>query len=92
MIRSTPVRLEFEENQLVDVFSEIVVERATLVRKPMWYSLPPTAPRQVSMSRRLSTVGELGKGHRQILIPAGEVLRVTVSTIAGHAFVKLLVG
>ena len=30
------------------------VERATLVWKPMWYSWPPTAPRQVSMSRRLS--------------------------------------
>ena len=37
-------------------------------------------------------IGELGEGHRQILIPAGEVLRVPVATIAGHALLKLLVG
>jgi hypothetical protein len=57
----------------------------------MWYSLPPTALKQVSMSRKLA-IGGLGESHRQILIPAGEVLRVTVPTIAGNVLVKLLVG
>ncbi len=37
-------------------------------------------------------IGELGEGHRQILVPTGKVLRVTVSTVAGDAFLKFLVG
>src|SRR6202521_1338555 len=37
-------------------------------------------------------IGELGEGHRQILVPAGKVLRVAVSAIAGDAFLKYLVG
>jgi hypothetical protein len=36
-------------------------------------------------------IGELGESHRQILIPAGEVLGVSVSAIAGDTFVKFLV-
>ncbi len=75
-----------------DSLASASVERATLPRKPMWYSLPPTARRQVFDVAQTLAIGELGEGHRQILIPAGEVLRVAVSTIAGHAFLKLLVG
>jgi len=37
-----------------DSLASASVERATLLPKPMWYSLRPTALRQVSMSRRLS--------------------------------------
>ena len=37
-------------------------------------------------------IGELGEGHRQILIPAGEVLCVVVPTITSDALVKFLVG
>jgi hypothetical protein len=37
-------------------------------------------------------IGELGEGHRQILVPAGKVLRVAVSAVAGNAFLKFLVG
>jgi hypothetical protein len=37
-------------------------------------------------------IGELGEGHRQILVPTGKVLRLKVSTVAGDAFLKFLVG
>ena len=37
-------------------------------------------------------VGELRECHGQILVPAGEILRVAVSAVAGNAFVEFLVG
>jgi len=40
---------------------------------------------------QILTIGQLREGQRQILIPAGEVFRVAISAVAGHAFLKLFV-
>ena len=74
-----------------DLLASASVERATLVRKPPVGQLATyRALAGLDVPQALTLV-ELGIGHRQILIPAGEVPRVTVSTIAGQAFGKLLV-
>jgi hypothetical protein len=55
------------------------VERATLLRKPMWYSLPAHCAQAGLDVAQALAISELGEGHRQILISAGEVLGVVIA-------------
>src|SRR5712691_9451336 len=48
-------------------------------------------PRQASMSRRLLAIGQLSECHREILIPAGQILQIATTTVSSYALLKLLV-
>ena len=76
---TTTVRLKLEQIQLVDVFDPIRVWVVAL-RSETGFDVA-----------QAFAIGELGESHRQILVPAREILRVPIATITGNALLKFLV-